>query len=616
MNVDVLDQDACEKLSKWFNDRWDDKWCLDISAELAEIIDKAGPGKCSRRRITFILRWHITFLKRPEPVSEFHVPADFGNRLFEFQTAAVKIAAHHLNKRGGVLIGDVVGLGKTLVATALARIFQDDQSLETLIICPKNLVKMWQSYVDKYRLIAKVLSLSQVIGELPKLRRYRVVVIDESHNLRNQDGKRYRSIMEYVQENESKCILLSATPYNKTYLDLSSQLRLFVPPDEDLGVRPERLIKQYGETEFLRAFQAQPRTLAAFEKSEHADDWRELMRLYLVRRTRSFIKDNYAHLDPANGRNYLTLADGTRSYFPEREPKTVKFNISENDPSDQYAKMYHKDVVQVINTLKLPRYGLGNYQKATSDQPPTRLEDESLADLGRAGNRLIGFCRTNLFKRLESSGKAFLMSVERHILRNYIFLYAIENGLPLPIGAQDSDLLDTRFNDEDRVTSSREDENGNGEESAATVDSFTDQAFRKAAAQVYTQYHSEFKRRFRWLRSSLFDESLAEHLQEDSFALFTILDKFGEWDPAKDAKLDALHKLLTQTHSNDKVLVFSQFADTVSYLNHELQLRGLRQDRGSYRRIFGPDHASVALCSGGQSEDSVLSRRTSSPDYN
>ena len=59
-------------------------------------------------------------------LAEFNIPRDFGNTLFEFQKAAVKIAAHHLNKRGGVLIGDVVGLGKTLMATALARIFEDD----------------------------------------------------------------------------------------------------------------------------------------------------------------------------------------------------------------------------------------------------------------------------------------------------------------------------------------------------------------------------------------------------------------------------------------------------------------------------------------------------------
>src|SRR5437588_8997421 len=157
---------------------------------------------------------------------EFNVPGDFGYRLFDFQKAAVKIAAHHLNKRGGVLIGDVVGLGKTLMATAVARIFEDDHDLETLIICPKNLVLMWEDYRAQYRLRAKVLSISRVIAELPKLRRYRLVLIDESHNLRNREGKRYRAIQEYIRENESKVILLSATPYNKTYIKLPNHISL------------------------------------------------------------------------------------------------------------------------------------------------------------------------------------------------------------------------------------------------------------------------------------------------------------------------------------------------------------------------------------------------------
>ena len=199
-------------------------------------------------------------------LSEFRIPRDFGHKLFELQTAAVKIDAHHLNKRGGVLIGDVVGLGKTLMATALARIFEDDHGLETLIICPKNLVKMWEDYREQYRMRAKVVSSSRVIQELPDLRRYRLIIIDESQNLRNREGKRYRAIQEYIRENESKCILLSATPYNKTYLDLSNQLRLFVPEDQDLGIRPERKIHEAGETEFIRRHQCPVRSLAALEK--------------------------------------------------------------------------------------------------------------------------------------------------------------------------------------------------------------------------------------------------------------------------------------------------------------------------------------------------------------
>jgi hypothetical protein len=155
-----------------------------------------------------------------------------------------------------------------LMASALAKIFQDDHYTETLILCPKNLVKMWEDYVAEYRLLAKVLSVTRAQRELPELRRYRVVLIDESQNLRNREGKRYRAIQEYIQENESKCILLSATPYNKTYLDLSSQLRLFVAEDKDLGIRPERLLRELGETEFIRRHQSPVRSLAAFEKSD------------------------------------------------------------------------------------------------------------------------------------------------------------------------------------------------------------------------------------------------------------------------------------------------------------------------------------------------------------
>ena len=254
LNIDVLDQDACNKLSLWFEDRWNDRWCLDISKELIEIIEE------SWARETIIPPYHI-YLKIAYHLSqeartgltEFRVPNDFANKLFEFQMAAVKIAAHHLNKRGGILIGDVVGLGKTLMATAVARIFEDDYDLETLVICPKNLVSMWEDYRMQYRLRGKVLSLSRVISELPKLRRYRIVLIDESHNLRNREGKRYRAIQEYIRENESKVVLLTATPYNKTYIDLSNQLRLFVPEDVDVGIRPENLLRELGETEFIRA---------------------------------------------------------------------------------------------------------------------------------------------------------------------------------------------------------------------------------------------------------------------------------------------------------------------------------------------------------------------------
>ena len=115
-------------------------------------------------------------------------------------------------KRDGVLIGDVVGLGKTITATALAKMFEEDYFLETLIICPKNLVEMWQDYAYKYQLRARIVSQSLVHRTLPDLHRYRLVIIDESHNLRNEKSIRYREIKAYLELNDSKVILLSATP--------------------------------------------------------------------------------------------------------------------------------------------------------------------------------------------------------------------------------------------------------------------------------------------------------------------------------------------------------------------------------------------------------------------
>ncbi|MBI2856755.1 MAG: NgoFVII family restriction endonuclease [Chloroflexi bacterium] len=597
LNVDVLDHDASLKLAKWFEDRWKDRFCVDISDELAQIIDEswAREDLVSPYHIYLKMAYHLSHEARAG-LSEFRIPRDFGQRLFEFQTAAVKIAAHHLNKREGVLIGDVVGLGKTLMATAVARIFEDDYGLETLILCPKNLVRMWEDYRDEYRLRGRVLSLSRVINELPDLRRYRLVVIDESHNLRNRDGKRYRAIQEYIRANDSKCVLLSATPYNKTYLDLSNQLRLFVEEERDLGIRPEQLLRELGDAEFSRRHQASPRSLAAFEKSEYADDWRDLMRLYLVRRTRSFIQDNYAETDPDTGRKYLTYEDGTKSFFPTRAPRTVKFTIDERSPKDQYARLYAQGVVDTINALNLPRYGLGNYVAPSPHAPPTQAEARQLQDLSRAGKRLMGFCRTNLFKRLESSGAAFLQSVERHILRNYVYLHAIQHGLPLPLGTQEVEMLDSRFTDEDideaqgsmfEPEDEDQDDAADGVPSAGPV-SWTLASFQARAAEVYAQYTGPYRRRFKWLRPDLFVKALEEDLLADAASLLQVLEHSGPWDPRFDAKLDALHELLTVKHPKQKVLVFTQFADTVRYLEAQLKDRGVRAMAGVTGGSYDP----------------------------
>lgn len=601
LNVEVVDRDDTNKLEQWFEERWDDRFCLDITEQLAEIIDESWAGRSLKPYFVYLkMAYHLSQEAR-DGLSQYRAPASFG--LLPFQEAAVQIAARHVSKRNGVIIGDVVGLGKTLVGTAIAHLCEEDYGTSTLIICPKNLEKMWQGYIDRYGLRGKVVPISRAIQELPDVpARFRLVLIDESHNLRNKEGKRYQAIKDYIEQSGSRCILLTATPYNKTYLDLSAQLQLFLRPDADLGIKPEAYIRSIGgEMQFRRRHSTSPvRSLLAFEQSPEPEDWQQLMSRYMVRRTRSFIKNTYARQD--GERYYLEFADGRRSYFPIRRPRTVRFTIGEpqsvrgsGTESDPYARLYADRVVDIINALNLPRYGLGLYIAPLPSPIASAEEEQLLANLSHAGQRLMGFCRTNLFKRLESSGAAFIQSLERHILRNYVYLYAIAQHLPLPIGTQEAALLDEVGNDEDEdsllsqdweedphpLTPSPKEGEGEPEFLAPLFQvgrgAGGEGSFTQRAASIYRLYRDQYPRRFKWIRANLFRPELQQHLQQDATALIGILRLAGNWNPSSDAKLGALVELLQQQHPTDKVLIFTQFADTARYLARALEDQGIQQ---------------------------------------
>jgi hypothetical protein len=252
--------------------------------------------------------------------------------------------------------------------------------------------------------------------------------------------------------------------------------------------------------------------------------------------------------------------------------------------------------VDAIGNLSLPRYGLANYLKANAPQLATAAERPLLDNLSRAGKRLMGFCRTNLFKRLESGGAVFLQSLDRHILRNAIVLHAIEHNLPIPLGAQTADLLgadsdldaesdQAQFSEDDPTdstilhdakTQSRE-EQKDFAPSRLGVSSAA--AYQRRAAQLYAQYAGPWKSRFRWIQPGLFKPKLKTNLQADVEALLAILGRHGRWNPAKDGKLAALVALL-QRLEGKKVLIFTQFADTVDYLVQQLRAAGIGRVEG------------------------------------
>jgi SNF2 family DNA or RNA helicase len=568
LNVDVVEKDAAEKLSEWFLDRWNDRFAIDISEELAQIIDEswAGDKLIPPYQIYLKIAYHLS-QEAQTGENNFEIPKEFSH-LLPFQKKAVTLAAQHLYNRNGVMIGDVVGLGKTMTASALAKLFEETFVLETLIICPKNLVEMWKDYVHKYHLRAVVMSISKLNEAwLERERRYRLVIIDESHNLRNKEGKRYGFVKDYIDRNETKVILLTATPYNKTYFDLSNQLRLFIPEDQDLGIGPERYLEEIGgQHEYVAEHQTSPFSIAAFEKSTYADDWRDLLKMFLVRRTRSFIRDNYAETDESNGRKYLTFEDGTLFYFPDRLPKKVEYKFNADDPDDIYAKLFSQSVVDTINKMSLPRYGLGQFIDDAETGDATASEQNQLDNLTRAGKRLMGFCRTNLFKRLESSGYAFLLSLARHAMRNYVYIHAIENDIDLPIGSQETQVMDEFLEEQDE----------NLDVLGLVKIHLNLDEYSKGASYIYNSMVAHPKK-FKWISPRYFKPGLKKKLKADAKLIMQILALGENWDSTLDKQVDALEKLCQIQHRNEKVLVFTQFADTARYLEKELKRRGLKE---------------------------------------
>ena len=595
LNVDVTEQDAASKLSRWFEERWSDPLSRDISILLAEIIEEswAREEPVSPYLVYLKMAYHLAFEALEGP-KEYRLPSTLEALVLPFQREAIfrlRRMLHsdptHPQLHSIAVIGDVVGMGKTLTATAVAKLYQDDHGGRVIVCCPSKLKSMWDGYLQEHEIAGEVVPYSQH-HRLSELKgRCRLVVLDESHNLRNRETLVWSTLRDFIRDQDAKVLLLSATPYNKQYQDLGNQLRLGLDEHADLGVRPEAYFRTHSEELFAARYQASPRSLIAFEQSVEPDDWRDLLRHFMVRRTRAWIMRHYSDFDPERNRYYLTLSGGVRSYFPRRVPKTLGYAVDPGDPEDQYASLFNSTVVDTISALRLPRYGLGAYRNGESSSVPTPTERLLLDNLALAGERLIGYCRTNLFKRLESSGHSFLLSLRRHIIRNLVHVHALENGLDLPIGTQDAQLLDSATSDADpesqvQVLALEPDSDGKQDLVGASDTVATSlEDLRTSAVVVYNAYVKQRqagRRNFRWIGSSHFNAAdLVADLLADSERLQSVLRLAGEWRPETDSKLTSLKTLLTTREGLSKVVVFTQFADTAQYLAAELRRAGIEE---------------------------------------
>jgi superfamily II DNA or RNA helicase len=612
LNLEETDREQAERLEHWFETKWADEYSVDLTQQLIEILENSWVNNEQPRPRHVHLRLAYELSREARSGKSLDIPKILLDEMMPWQEDAVRIATRILEQRGLVVLGDVVGLGKTLAGTAIAATF--DESV--LIICPKNLEKMWNDYKDTYGLPGRVLPLSRAMNELPDLRPFKLVLIDESHNLKNSDGKTWESIREYIATYEPKLILLTATMYSAGTSDIVGQLGLKITDDVDLGIRPEDYINSLplGEVDLAQKNDGQLSNLRAFSLSTFPSDWQRLLSMFLVRRTRKYIKDKYGTVDDATGEVYFTFRNGVRFSFPKRNALPLEYQGGDNDPGDLLACEENFDI---LYKLSFARYALSGYLVNTETFDSDR--DKILYEDLKMNNAVTGFIRTTLLKRLASSPKAFFITVEKMLLRSWVTLYALENGLDIPVGT----LADSAYAMD--VTDAPEfDFDDASDEDGAIIDGswaqgLSHEEWMDKAKQTYERLTSRNVRNLRWAKLNWFDrDKLQAAIVGDVDQLQGIIDTHGAWDVTRDSRLNALAELIREKATlGEKVLVFSEYRDTIDYVSRHLpslvpnvkmgKVSGATEDATKFARMFSPQsNASLGGLPDGEDEIDVL----------
>jgi ERCC4-related helicase len=242
------------------------------------------------------------------------------NALYDFQKKGVLSLIRMLQKYDGAILADAVGLGKTWSALAVMKFFQM-QGREVILLCPKKLENNWRRYkedqaskfeVDKLKFFmrfhtdmsnARLESYTDRADKFFRDDKPKLIVIDESHNLRNDKANRYKFLVEQIlqQNQDVKVLLISATPINNSLNDARNQFKLMVQGnvhgyDAKLGVRNIDYSFKQAQTMFNEWREDENPKIGDFIKKLSGNDFFRLTDSLLVARTRKMVESQETDL--------------------------------------------------------------------------------------------------------------------------------------------------------------------------------------------------------------------------------------------------------------------------------------------------------------------------------
>jgi len=486
---------------------------------------------------------------------------EIGYKKYSYQTDAVNQALSIIEEYNGVIIADVVGLGKSVIASLIAK----NLGKRGMVICPPGLMgdktynTGWWGYINEFKLYDwEVESRGKLedLADTIQTKGIEVVIVDEAHYFRNQDSADYESLLTICRDRT--VILLTATPFNNSPADIFSLLKLFIVPgksgitiDDNLeGLfrafnykykRLSDIIKNWNSNKPAKRQKAETlyRTMLAkelpidvnvvrHETKLLANQIKNIISSVVIRRNRLDLKEDYVY--KAEVGDLSTVKDPVELFY--------HLSHEQNTFYDRILNEYFEENGRFKGAIYQPF----SYEKIVDED---QLDEQGNRQFQQQQN-LFDFMRRLLVKRFESSFGAFSQSIDRflqvHILvRDFIEKsngkYILDRGLIDKIKSYDED-------DIDRILSE-----------------YSKDLLNKKVPKNNTVYDiNDFQRRTEFLEHIESDILVFQEIQSQLKKL-----KIVENDPKRERIANEIQSIL-EKDKNRKVILFSEYVDTIKHL--------------------------------------------------
>ena len=388
---------------KYAQEKFDNLWAM--SVDLTEtyidtINDKTWLNDTIKPYELYIKFLYEYFKEKLEKKETLEIKPPKGFMKLEYQQEAVRTISEIVDKYNGCFLADVVGLGKTYI-TAM---YMQNLPGKKLVICPPPIIESWEDAINDFGVrSATVVSL----GKLEHIKKkgyqdFDYIFVDEAHRFRNENTSQYQLLHEICYG--KKVILITATPLNNSIYDFYPLITLFQPAKNSTipGMKNLEGFFVNARNRLKKLDKSTPEYIEEV-KNISKEVRNKVLKYILVRRTRRDVKEYFSNDIKKQG-----------LFFPEVDaPHRIVYQY------DEKTNEIFDTTISKLKHFTFARYQPGNNLKATFKRSDFEQTQE---------RNLVGFIKTMLIKRLESSRFAFLQTVSRFINSYEQFIKMYNSG--------------------------------------------------------------------------------------------------------------------------------------------------------------------------------------------